>query len=88
MANVILPKPQLLLSGAYLIRALGLFGTRYECGDCGATMFVRYESGLCPHCFNGQRAKHTESVVREVLLELEEFDTAGDDADGAEPAAN
>jgi hypothetical protein len=46
-------------------------------------MFVRYESGLCPHCFNGQRAKHTESVVREVLLELEEFDT--DDADEAAP---
>ena len=87
MTNEILPKPQLLLSGAYLIRALGLHGSRYECADCGATMFVRYESGLCPHCFNGQRAKHahTESVVREVLLELEEFES-GDDA--SEPAAN
>jgi hypothetical protein len=88
MANEILPKPQLLLSGAYLIRALGLHGSRYECADCGATMFVRYESGLCPHCFNGQRQKHahTESVVREVLLELEEFES-GDDA-GDEPVAN
>jgi hypothetical protein len=82
MANAILPKPQLLLSGAFVIRALGLFGPRYECGDCGATMFVRYDSGLCPHCFNSQRAKHTESVVREILLDLEEFD-----ADGA-PAAD
>ena len=81
MSKEILPKPQLLLSGTYLVRALGLFGSRYECGECGATMFVRYESGLCPRCFNGQRAKHTESVVREVLLELEEFDAAGETAD-------
>jgi hypothetical protein len=82
MANRILPKSPLLLSGAYVIRALGLYGSRYECLDCGATMFVRYESGLCPHCFNGQRAKHTESVVRQVLLELEDFEA--DDA-GAAP---
>jgi ribosomal protein S27AE len=81
MSKEILPKPQLLLSGAYLIRALGLFGSRYECGECGATMFVRYESGLCPRCFNGQRAKHTESVVREVLLELEAFEAEGGTAD-------
>ena len=77
MANSILPKPQLLLSGAFVIRALGLYGARYECGDCGATMFVRYDSGLCPRCFNGHRAKHTETVVRDILLELEDF--------GAEP---
>jgi hypothetical protein len=80
MPNRILPKTKLLLSGAYVIRALGLYGPRYECADCGSTMFVRYESGLCPLCFNGQRAKHTESVVREVLLELEEFDAAEDPA--------
>jgi hypothetical protein len=73
MSKWILAKPHLLLSGAYVIRALGLYGPKYECGDCGATMFVRYESGLCPHCFNGQRAHHTESVVREILAELEEF---------------
>jgi hypothetical protein len=86
MSKEILPKPQLLLSGAFLVRALGLFGSRYECGECGATMFVRYESGLCPRCFNGQRAKQTESVVREVLLELEEFEADG--GDPGEPAAN
>jgi hypothetical protein len=40
-------------------------------------MFVRYESGLCPRCFNGHRAQQTEAVVRDILLELEEF--------GAEP---
>jgi hypothetical protein len=74
MSKWILSKPQLLLSGAYVIRALGLYGPKFECGDCGATMFVRYESGLCPHCFNGQRAQHTESVVREILAELEEFE--------------
>ena len=73
MPNWILPKPQLLLSGAFVIRALGLYGSRFECGDCGATMFVRYESGLCPHCFNGQRAHHAENVVQEVLRELDEF---------------
>jgi len=87
MANEILPKPQLLLSGAYVIRALGLYGSRYECGDCGATMFVRYESGLCPLCFNGHRSKHTDSVVRDVLLELEEFEADGD-PDADEAAAN
>lgn len=74
MSKWILAKPHLLLSGAYVIRALGLYGPRYECGDCGATMFVRYESGLCPHCFNGQRAQQTDSVVREILAELEEFE--------------
>ena len=81
MANSILPKPQLLLSGAFVIRALGLYGPRYECGDCGATMFVRYESGLCPRCFNGHRAKHTEAVVRDILLELEEFGADPEDTE-------
>jgi hypothetical protein len=77
MANPISPKPPLLLSGAYVIRALGLHGPRYECADCGATMFVRYESGLCPHCFNGAKPKHPDAVVHDVLCELEDFSGDG-----------
>ena len=73
MANSILPKPQLLLSGAFVIRALGLYGPRYECGDCGATMFVRYDSGLCPRCFN--REKAADSSATEVLYDFEQLGT-------------
>ena len=37
------------------MRALALQGRRYHCKNCGERMFVRFESGLCPMCFNGRR---------------------------------
>ena len=55
MPKWIRPKPRLLIPGSFLVRALSQNGPRYACGNCGDRMFVRYASGLCPHCFNGQR---------------------------------
>ena len=69
MANFIRPKPGLVLSSSHVVRALELYGPRYDCGECGSKMFVRYESGLCPRCFNGQRAKH--EAVHELLYDFE-----------------
>ncbi|MBW2241530.1 MAG: hypothetical protein JRH01_06045 [Deltaproteobacteria bacterium] len=47
--------PRTLLPSPFLIKALAAQGRRYECAHCGDTMFVRYESGLCPLCYNGRR---------------------------------
>jgi len=33
-------------------------------------MFVRYESGLCPHCYNGRRPLRGTEAVREVPVNL------------------
>ena len=43
---------------------LGKGGSEHACDECGAKMFVRYSSGLCPQCFNGLRsARHAGPVV-------------------------
>ncbi len=60
--------PRNLLSGASIVRALALAGRRYACRSCGGTMFVRYESGLCPHCYNDQLEVH--DLVDEWVPEL------------------
>ena len=73
MAQFIRPKPGLVLSSSHVVRALDLHGPRYQCGGCGSKMFVRYDSGLCPRCFN--RVKHTESSVSEVLYDFERLGT-------------
>jgi hypothetical protein len=36
-------------------------------------MFVRYESGLCPRCFNGHRVK--EEAVGQLLYDFERLGT-------------
>jgi hypothetical protein len=74
MWHHILPRPGLVLSSAHVVRALDLYGPRFECGGCGAKMFVRYESKLCPRCYNGQRSEHAHEVVSEVLGDLAHFD--------------
>ena len=48
--------PRDLLPSSFIVKALSVQGRRYECGNCGDTMFVRYGSGLCPLCFNGRNA--------------------------------
>ncbi len=48
--------PRTVLPSSFLIKALAVQGRRYECDNCGDTMFVRYESGLCPLCYNGRRS--------------------------------
>lgn len=60
--------PRNVLSGASIVRALALAGRRYACGSCGGTMFVRYESGLCPQCYNDQLDVH--DLVDEWVPEL------------------
>ena len=71
MAQFIRPKPGLVLSSSHVVRALDLHGPRYQCGGCGSKMFVKYESGLCPRCYN--RARETESSVGEVLYDFERY---------------
>jgi hypothetical protein len=73
MDKFIRPKPGLVLSSSHVVRALDLYGTRYHCDGCGSKMFVRYESGLCPRCYNGHRAKH--EVVSQLLYDFESLGT-------------
>jgi len=42
------------ISGAWLVRALASSGRVHSCGHCGARMFVKAPSGLCPVCFTRQ----------------------------------
>lgn len=41
------------ISSSHLIRALAEGTGGFGCSRCGARMFVRYASGLCPRCWNG-----------------------------------
>lgn len=54
MAKHVPPKKRMVIPSAWLVHALGRSGRRYECRSCGERMFVVYESGLCPLCFNGR----------------------------------
>ena len=51
----ILPTRRSLIPSSFVVRALTSQGRRYECSNCGEQMFVKFESGLCPLCFNGRR---------------------------------
>lgn len=62
----ILPSRRSLIPSSFVVRALSARGRRYACTNCGEQMFVQYESGLCPHCFNGRRPLRGTGVVREV----------------------
>jgi hypothetical protein len=62
----ILPKRRSLIPSSFVVRALTAQGQRFECENCGEQMFVRYESGLCPHCFNGRRPLRGSDVPREL----------------------
>jgi len=54
MASSLRPKHRSLIPSSFVIRALARAGRRYHCRCCGERMFVRFESGLCPLCFNGR----------------------------------
>ncbi len=43
------------IASTWIVWGLGKGGSVHTCGSCGARMFVRYSSGLCPLCFNGLR---------------------------------
>jgi hypothetical protein len=62
----ILPQRRSLIPSSFVVRALTAQGRRYECSNCGEQMFVQFESGLCPHCYNGRRPLRGSEAVREV----------------------
>jgi hypothetical protein len=62
----ILPKRRSLIPSSFVVRALTAQGQRFACTNCGEQMFVRYESGLCPLCYNGRRPLLGIGAVREV----------------------
>lgn len=55
-----------MIPSSFVIRALAQHGRRYECTNCGEQMFVQYESGLCPLCYNGRRPLRGADSAREV----------------------
>jgi hypothetical protein len=69
MADIVKPKPGLVLSSTHVVRALDIYGKRYRCDSCNAKMFVRYASGLCPRCYNGHTSK--DETVSQVLYDFE-----------------
>jgi hypothetical protein len=60
------------ISSTWVVWGLGKGGSAHTCTSCGARMFVRYSSGLCPLCFNGLReleeAGHPVHVAAERAL--------------------
>ena len=73
MPEFIRPKLGLVLSSSHVVRALDLYGPRYRCDGCGSKMFVKNESGLCPRCFN--REKAADASASEVLYDFEHLGT-------------
>jgi rubrerythrin len=43
------------IDGAWLVRVLASSRKVHACQECGARMFVKAPSGLCPVCFTRQR---------------------------------
>ena len=62
----ILSQRRSLIPSSFVVRALTSQGRRYACTNCGEQMFVQYDSGLCPLCYNGRRPLRGSPVVREV----------------------
>lgn len=62
----VLPKRRSMIPSSFVVRALSSEGRRYACANCGEQMFVQYESGLCPLCYNGRRPLRGVASVREV----------------------
>jgi hypothetical protein len=54
-----------LIDNAWLVRVLANSPHAHDCSECGARMFVRAESGLCPVCFTDRRLREEqiETVV-------------------------
>jgi len=58
-----------MIESGFLVQALRRGGAVYHCDNCGERMFVKYESGLCPLCYNGRRALRVDEPVRVVSHE-------------------
>lgn len=57
------------ISSTWVVWGLSKGGSVHACDNCGARMFVRYSSGLCPQCFNGLRELEAAGTVVHVALE-------------------
>ena len=58
------------IASTWVVWGLGKGGSEHACDECGAKMFVRYSSGLCPQCFNGlSPARHPAGPVVQVPYE-------------------
>jgi len=66
----ILPTRRSMIPSSFVVRALAHQGQRYACTNCGEQMFVRYDSGLCPLCYNGRRPLRGVASLREVPASL------------------
>lgn len=51
------------IPSAWVVRGLARSGTVHACASCGARMFVRYASGLCPLCWNGRGPAKPAPVI-------------------------
>ena len=62
-----MPKRGNVIHNAWLVRVLANSRDAHQCARCGARMFVKGESGLCPVCFTEarQRKQRIESLVEE-----------------------
>ncbi len=66
METQIRSRSRSLIPSSFVIRALAQNGRRYACKNCGEPMFVQYESGLCPLCYNGRRELRGIPAIHEV----------------------
>jgi hypothetical protein len=64
--NTVRSRSRSLIPSSFVIRALAQTGRRFACKNCNEQMFVQYESGLCPLCYNGRRQLHDHGPVHEV----------------------
>ncbi len=62
-----MPKRGNVIHNAWLVRVLANSRDAHQCARCGARMFVKGESGLCPVCFTEarQRKQRIESLVED-----------------------
>ncbi len=64
------------IRSAFLLRVLASSRDWVHCRSCGARMFVKPESGLCPICFTEVRqreARVTELVANSLVSETPDF---------------
>ena len=54
------------IGSTWVVWGLWKGGSVHTCDGCGARMFVRYSSGLCPLCFNGLHGSELAGPVVQV----------------------
>ena len=67
------------IRSAFLVRVLASSRHWNHCRSCGARMFVKPESGLCPMCFtegHQRTARVTELVANSLASETPELSSA------------